>query len=114
LLWTGGAYVDLGLLAGAVIVACAAGMRTQPRNRRQLGALILVVALVSFFGVSGFGLGSTLAVIGGALAIWSRGVPFVNRTGGSVLSNALGPPCPRCGKHIPTWTSKCPYCGYPE
>jgi hypothetical protein len=107
-------YATAGLLAGAVIMGCAAGLRWRSRYRRELGAVILVVAFVSLFGVSGFYLGTVLGVLGGGLAIAAWRPSIYGAPNSAAFAKALGPPCGRCGKHVPSWTSRCPYCGYPE
>ena len=106
--------LDAGALIGLVIVGSALWIRTRSRYRPALGGLILGLSLLSLVVVSGYFFGAILGVIGGALALASRGSPFGIQRPSPVTAQSLGPPCPRCGRHIPTWTSKCPYCGYPD
>jgi hypothetical protein len=103
-----------GTLSGALIVAAAGWFRSRIRRRRELGMMIVVVALISFFTISGFFLGALLALVGGLLAITARGSRFLNPRTSMLTSQSLGPPCPRCGKGRPSWTSKWPYCAYPD
>lgn len=101
----------LGLVCGALIVTFGATARNVGRYRPALGAGTLVLGLVSLLLVSGFYLGAVMAIFGGLLIAsapsysFSR-VPAAARAG----TFDLGPPCPRCGKPVPPWTSTCPYC----
>lgn len=101
-----------GAVAGGGIIALAIAGESWSRGRRVFGAAILVLSLVSFFGVSGFLFGAFLGSLGGTLIVLTPGfssTPFRRK---SELSSAdLGPPCSSCGKHVPPWTSTCPYCG---
>ncbi|HEY6237629.1 MAG TPA: hypothetical protein VIZ68_00390, partial [Thermoplasmata archaeon] len=60
-----------------------------------------------------FYLGAVLAMIGGALIAAIRSSEVQERRRSGRFAESLGPPCPSCGHRIPTWTSKCPYCGSP-
>jgi hypothetical protein len=103
-----------GVIAGGIIVGAAMSFRSRVTHRKEMGGLILGLSFLSFFGYSGYFLGSVLGVIGGALALAARGGSFTLRRSSTFTTESLGPPCPHCGRGIPTWTSKCPYCGYPE
>jgi hypothetical protein len=109
-LGSGGVSSDFGLFAGAAIIACAMGLQRRTRYRQALGGAIVGLSLVSFFAVSGFYLGALLGVLGGSMAIAAGGGPFTSTTPSAPSTFDLGPPCPRCGNHIPSWSTKCPYC----
>jgi hypothetical protein len=104
----------IALFCGGGIVASAALFRSRVTRRRELGVVILLLSLVSLFGLSGFYLGSLLGIFGGSLCIAARGGPFLNPRSSLFSPPSLGAPCPRCGRSIPSWTSKCPYCAYPD
>lgn len=104
----------LGFLIGGAIAALGGAARVQRRNRSQLAVGVVVLGVVSLFVVSGFYLGSALTILGGILLVSARSAAFQNPVASTFTSDSLGPPCPRCGQRIPTWTSKCPYCGFPD
>lgn len=101
-----------GLVAGGLILALAIVAESWSRGRRVLGAMILVLSLVSLFGISGFLLGTFLGSLGGTLIVLTPGFSTSSPRRKSGFSSAdLGPLCGSCGKHVPPWTSTCPYCG---
>ena len=102
-----------GLLTGAGIVALGAFASGLRRRREAVGAGIVLLGVASLFAGGGFYLGAVLAIVGGALVASIGSQDVHERGGSSFTSKALGPPCPNCGRHVPTWTSKCPYCGFP-
>jgi hypothetical protein len=104
----------LSLALGVVIFGSALAFRSRISYRKPLGGLVMALSLVSFFAYSGFFLGALLGLAGGVFAIAARGGSYLNPRTSLFGSQSLGPPCPRCGKSVPSWTSKCPYCGYPE
>ena len=114
LFFVGSSLFLVGLLVGALIVALGAMSSFRPRHREPIGALIVLLGFSSLFVGGGFYLGALLAIVGGILVAYSRSDSVARTTSSAFPAQALGPPCPRCGKHIPTWTAKCPYCGYPE
>jgi Family of unknown function (DUF6114) len=102
-----------GFLLGAAIIALGGMARSQLRHREGIGIAAALLGVVSIFLVNGFFLGAFLAIAGGTV-ILSTGMPTGGVASASLYSrNALGPPCPKCGRPIPTWTSRCPYCGFP-
>jgi hypothetical protein len=111
---TAGSLAGFGFIIGAVLVASALSVRSSSRHRREAGALVFILALVSFFTVNGYWIGSLLGATGGVLIMTSWGPTFFSRSSSMFRTDSLGPPCPHCGRHIPIWTGRCPYCGYPE
>ena len=103
-----------GLLCGALIVGLGAAATYRSTNRQVLGALVVLFGFGSLYSGGGFYLGAILAILGGILIVNSRASGTTNFGPSTFSADALGPPCPKCGRHIPTWTSKCPYCGFPE
>jgi hypothetical protein len=110
----GAGLTVLAFVLGPAVIALAALATSRPRNARGAGSAIVVLGLLSVVTGGGFYVGWILAVVGGILIASPRwgGAPNAARPGFS--ADALGPPCPRCGRHIPTWTSQCPYCGTPD
>lgn len=101
----------LAFVLGLAVIALAALATTRPRTARDAGIAIIALGLLSAVTGGGFYIGWVIAVAGGffiASPRWGR-APNAARAGFS--ADALGPPCPGCGRHIPTWTSQCPYCG---
>lgn len=108
-------YFALGFLLGAAIVALGIGARTATTRRATYGVAAIGAGIVSLFVVDGFFLGAIFALVGGCLLVAVGNAPaFRNPASRMFTPSALGPPCPTCGRPIPTWTSKCPYCGAPE
>ena len=110
----GSSVFFVALLVGALIVALGAMASFRPHNREPIGALIVLLGFASLFAGGGFYLGAILAIVGGILVAYSRSYSVGRSASTTFSAQALGPPCPRCGKHIPTWTAKCPYCGFPD
>jgi hypothetical protein len=104
----------LGAILGLVLMALGVALRQDPRHRRELGAAICAVAVLSLTGGLDLFLGGLLALVGGLLALTSRGTGFFRPMVAPGFVRAMGSACPRCGRMIPSWTSTCPYCRYPE
>ena len=102
-----------GLLAGAAVIAAAALAQSRKALRPILGATIVLAGLGSLFSGGGFYLGAILAIVGGALLASTRPL-YRGGSPASSFADRLGPPCPKCGRHVPSWSSRCPYCGFPE
>ncbi|MCI4368746.1 MAG: hypothetical protein L3K09_04205 [Thermoplasmata archaeon] len=109
--WSGH-FGELGILVGLAVLAGAAALRRPTRYRTISAGLVLGLSLLSFFVVSGFYLGAVLGVIGGGMVLASGdGPPFtISGRGRRSPSLDLGPLCPKCSHHIPTWSPRCPYC----
>jgi hypothetical protein len=105
----------IGLLVGGSIVALGAAASFRPRERPALGVVIVLLGFGSFAVGGGFYLGAVLAIAGGALLAYLRTYGGATRPSSARdFSEGLGAPCPKCGKHIPTWAKHCPYCGFPD
>ncbi|MCI4318942.1 MAG: hypothetical protein L3K23_02275 [Thermoplasmata archaeon] len=101
---------EFAVVAGGAIVGLAVAAELRSRFRQLFGALILLIALASLFGISGYLLGTLLGTLGGSLLVLTPGFSASSFRGRPTLSSAdLGPPCPTCGRHVPLWTSTCPY-----
>lgn len=115
LLGPAGGLATLGLILGLALLGSAGLAWERPRFSRPAGVAIAVLGVVGFFTVDGYIVGAILAVFGGvALAARSGFAVVASRSERAFQSSDLGPPCPTCGRHIPTWTRACPYCRSPE
>jgi hypothetical protein len=101
----------VGILLGALVITFGVLVYLRPERHTVLGALILVlsvVSLVSFFG--GFVIGFVLGLVGGILAL----VYNPNPVPGPVHF-VLAPPvqriCPKCGRVVDLTVRFCPHCG---
>lgn len=59
--------VSIGI--GAVVLAFALKIRSNPQSARDYGVMILIASLVGIFTASGFGMGAILGIIAGIIAI---------------------------------------------
>lgn len=99
------------VVVGATILAAAVAAGYAPRAQRALGGLIVLLAILSLGGISGYLLGTLLGSLGGTLLVLAPAFPSRSSRGvGTITAADLGTPCPRCGHRIPPWTTVCPYC----
>jgi peptidoglycan/LPS O-acetylase OafA/YrhL len=111
----GSSIAAFGIVLGLGILVLGAVARSGHRRRRkEIGIAILLLSLVSFFAVSGFLLGALFGVVGGVLILTSPGGAFLSPSSSRSSGFSMGTPCGRCGRAIPSWTYRCPYCGYPD
>ena len=102
---------QFALFSGASIVALAIVSDLRSGHQVPLGALIVLLSVTSFLGLSGFLLGSLLGSLGGSLLVLSPNFSSrFSREKPTFATADLGPLCRTCGKHVPPWTSTCPYC----
>jgi hypothetical protein len=99
---------------GVAIVGLGAVASFRPRDRTAIGAALALVGGVSLAYGGGFVIGAILTSLGGVLLVDARDLSLRSPGAGSFTAAALGPPCPRCGRHTPTRTSTCPYRGFPD
>lgn len=62
----------ISVAAGATVLAGAYKMQKEPEKAQIWGFLVLVGSIVALFCIGGFGLGSIVGIIGGAVAISRR------------------------------------------
>jgi hypothetical protein len=107
-----GPIVQFAIFAGLSIGVLSIVADLRIRHRPLLGGLIIVLSLVSLFGLSGFLLGTFIGSLGGTLMVLTPTFSTSIRPGRPAITGAdLGPLCRSCGRHVPTWSSTCPYCG---
>lgn len=67
-------FAGIGIILGIGIIACGLKLQSAPQSTRSLGAVILLLTIISIpFSFFGFVIGFLLAFVGGILAItWKR------------------------------------------
>ena len=70
--WFIATMAGISLAAGAAVLAGAYKMQKEPEKVQVWGFLVLIASIVSLFCIGGFGLGSILGIIGGAVGISRR------------------------------------------
>ena len=109
---SGPPYALAGLAVGGSIVGLAILADSAGRHRPFFGGAVVLLSVLSLFGLSGYLLGALLGSLGGTLVVLSPGFSSERyRARPGLSATDLGPPCPSCGKRVPPWTSTCPYCG---
>lgn len=121
----------VGVAFGLIVLLGAAMMYSKPQTHTTWGVIILILSLVAFPSLWGFGIGSLLAFIGGILALVFRpmmgsgafsptmGSPMPMGPGGSYQAYASQTPsmapasvaCKSCGANAPSGALRCPNCG---
>jgi len=100
-------YGFIGMIWGVLSIVFSALLYAQPARHQLYGALVLVFAVLSWFGsIGGLIIGFLLGLIGGILGIvWKPSAPTA----------PVQPPitriCPNCGRVISEETKFCPNCG---
>ncbi|MCI4326147.1 MAG: DUF6114 domain-containing protein [Thermoplasmata archaeon] len=103
-----------GFVLGPAIIALAALATSRPHRAGAAGVAIIVLGGASLLAGGGFYLGWLFGIVGGAL-IGSPCWRTSPRAASPAFSfDALGPLCPTCGRHVPTWSARCPHCGASE
>lgn len=62
----------ISLAAGAIVLAGAYKMQKEPEKVQIWGFIVLIASIVALFCIGGFGLGSILGIVGGAVGISRR------------------------------------------
>jgi len=128
LLGSGGAIIGIvGVVFGLIVIIGGVMLYQNPASHTMWGVIILVLAIIDFPGLWGFGIGSLLAFIGAILALVYKpamgpsmmpGQPMGSMPMGSMSSMGTSPPmgqmgmtCKNCGASIPAGAARCPSCG---
>jgi hypothetical protein len=105
----GGTVVVLGavgMVIGLVTIVLGVLLGMHPRNHTMYGALIIVLAIVSWVtAFGGFFIGFLLALIGGILALTYK------TTAPVVWQQPVQRVCPKCGRVVDPNVKFCPACG---
>lgn len=70
--WYIAVMAGISLAAGSTVLAGAYKMQKEPGKVQVWGFLVLIGSIVALFCIGGFGLGSILGIIGGAIGISRR------------------------------------------
>lgn len=125
----------LGIVIGGLIVVFALRLRSSPSTAHTTGIILIVLAVLSYFGGSGLFIGLLITLIGGILAaVWRAPAvtpPIYGQPGYGLLRNeptpvvpgpvpppqgAVGPPqrfCSSCGSPNLASARYCAKCGAP-
>ena len=123
-----GALIGIvGVVFGLIVIIGGVMLYQNAASHTMWGVIILVLAIIDFPGVWGFGIGSLLAFIGAILALVYKpamgpsmmpGQPMGSMPMGSMSSMGTSPPmgqmgmtCKNCGASIPAGAARCPSCG---
>jgi len=126
-----GALIGIvGVVFGLIVIIGGVMLYQKPASHTMWGVIILILAIVDFPGVWGFGIGSLLAFIGAILALVYKpamapsmmpGQPMGSMPMGSMSSmgsmgtgaatGQMGMTCKNCGASIPSGAARCPSCG---
>ena len=122
----------VGAIFGMIVLLGAVMLYNKPQTHTTWGVIILILSLVDFPAVWGFGIGSLLAFIGAILALvykpmmgpgaFSPSMAPSMPMGGSMASypsyssqapnmGAMGTTCKSCGASAPAGALRCPNCG---
>ena len=127
----GAAFGIVGVVFGLIVLLGAVMMYNKPQSHTTWGVIILVLSIVAFPAIWGFGIGSLLAFIGAILALVykpmmgqgafspSMGAPMPMGSMGSYPNYASQGPnmgassmtCKNCGASTPAGATRCPNCG---
>lgn len=110
----------LGVLVGLLLIGCAVLLRRPNRSTGAIGALIILLAILSIpFTFGGFGIGFIVAIVGGLLALMWKPIPqgplytYANPVGASPSGPTLRRVCPACGTLNSPGSTYCSKCGKP-
>ena len=120
-----GALVGIvGVIFGLIVILGAVMLYQKPQSHTMWGVVILILSIIAFPSLWGFGIGSLLAFIGAILAlvykpsIGPSGMPSqpmgpmpTGSMGSSPTMGSMGMTCKNCGASIPAGATRCPSCG---
>jgi hypothetical protein len=120
-----GALVGIvGVIFGLIVIIGAVMLYQKPQSHTMWGVVILILSIIAFPSLWGFGIGSLLAFIGAILALVYKpsmgpsGVPSqpmssmpMGSMGSSPTMGSMGMTCKNCGASIPAGATRCPSCG---
>ncbi len=101
------ATAAIGVVVGFAVIVSGVLMHSKPESHVALGALVLVLSIVSFYTsfYGGFVVGAILGIVGGALCIAHKPTPI------APLVIPRSRMCPKCGRSIDFDVKFCPHCG---
>ncbi len=131
LLGSGGAIIGIvGVVFGLIVIIGGVMLYQNPASHTMWGVIILILAIIDFPGLWGFGIGSLLAFVGAILALVYKpamapsmmpGQPMgsipmgsmgsMSSMGTGATTGQMGMTCKNCGASIPAGATRCPSCG---
>ncbi len=123
----GAIFGIVGVIFGLIVILGAVMLYQKPQSHTMWGVVILILSIVAFPSLWGFGIGSLLAFIGAILALVYKpsmgpgmmpSQPMGSMPTGSMPMGSMGTPmgqmgmtCKNCGASIPAGATRCPSCG---
>src|SRR5437016_14041239 len=120
----GAVFGIVGVVFGLVVLLGSIMLYNKPQGHTMWGVIILVLSIVAFPSIWGFGIGSLLAFIGAILALVYKpsmgpammpsqpmGAMPMGSMGSGQAMGSMGMTCKNCGASIPAGATRCPSCG---
>ena len=120
----GALFGIVGVIFGLIVILGAVMLYQKPQSPTMWGVVILILSIIAFPSLWGFGIGSLLAFIGAILALVYKpsmgpsGMPSqpmgsmqMGSMGSSSTMGSMGMTCKNCGASIPAGATRCPSCG---
>ena len=127
----GAVFGIVGVVFGLVVLLGSIMLYNKPQSHTMWGVIILVLSIVAFPSIWGFGIGSLLAFIGAILALVYKPImgpgAFPSSIGPSMRMGSIGAypayptqasnvgavamTCKNCGASIPAGATRCSSCG---
>src|SRR5438034_9081068 len=128
LLGSGGAIIGIvGVVFGLIVIIGGVMLYQNPASHTMWGVIILVLAIIDFPGLWGFGIGSLLAFIGAILSLVYKPAMGPSRMPGQLMGSMpmgsmssvrnnpamghVGITCKNCGASIPAVAARSSSCG---
>jgi hypothetical protein len=100
----GGIFGLWGVFCGIAMMYGAYMMNSHPEQHSTWGIVVVILSVLSWGSLGGFGLGFLMGLIGGILGIlWQPSGAHLPATGSRY--------CPSCGKQVDPSAKFCPSCG---
>jgi len=125
----GAIFGIVGVIFGLIVILGAVMLYQKPQSHTMWGVVILILSIIAFPSLWGFGIGSLLAFIGAILALVYKpsmgpgmmpsqpmgsmptGSMPIGSMGSSSTMGSMGMTCKNCGASIPAGATRCPSCG---
>ena len=120
----GAIFGIVGVIFGLIVIIGAVMLYQKPQSHTMWGVVILILSIIAFPSLWGFGIGSMLAFIGAILALvykpsmGASGMPPqpmgampMGTMGPGQTTGSMGTFCKNCGASIPAGATRCPSCG---
>ena len=120
----GAIFGIVGVIFGLIVILGAVMLYQKPQSHTMWGVVILILSIIAFPSLWGFGIGSLLAFIGAILALVYKpsivpgamspqpmGAMPMGSMGSTPTMGSMGTTCKNCGANIPVGATRCPNCG---